>query len=296
MYSRLIRAELFDSERFVGLHDDSHRLLYIAFVLRADDFGNFEGATRKLFRWTQNFTQIKNESGIVSALSALCDADLLRRYEVDGKVFFHIPRFKSTRRYTSRKWPLSPWCDLNTKSSIEQKQDFRIKSAAVLRQVCGPSAADLPRGVGVGVGVGLGWGWVGVGVGVGERQNIFVEPDGSTGDLVLESNKEHATGNCPFEKLNDLWKRYCAALPQMAAWSDTRRAHVRARWRQAWVEGKWESEQQGLDWFAGLFQTVAASKFLTGRVPSKDRKPFVCTFDWLMKPENFLKVLEGKYS
>ena len=67
----------------------------------------------------------------------------------------------------------------------------------------------------------------------------------------------------------------------------TIRSHVIARLRQHRDEAFWDH----------FFQTVAASAFLTGRtVGTADREPFRATFDWLMGPKNFDKVLTGKYS
>lgn len=68
--------------------------------------------------------------------------------------------------------------------------------------------------------------------------------------------------------------------------TETRRAHMRARWR----------EYPSLEEWREFFRRVSVSPFLMGKVSSKDRRPFKCTLDWLVKPENFAKVLEGKYA
>lgn len=64
---------------------------------------------------------------------------------------------------------------------------------------------------------------------------------------------------------------------------------MRARWREA-------PERQNLDWWRQFFENVRASDFLMGRVHSKDRPPFCTSLDWLVKEENFIKVLEGAYA
>lgn len=43
--------------------------------------------------------------------------------------------------------------------------------------------------------------------------------------------------------------------------------------------------------FEQLFEKVEKSDFLTGRTDGKWR----CDFDWIMKPENIIKILEGNY-
>jgi len=167
MYSRVIRAEVWESERFCDLHSDSHRLLFLALVARADDFGNVEAKPRTLFRWARNFTQIKEDAALLAAISALCDADICRAYTVDGTPYLHLPRFDSSRRWMARVCPPSPWCDLSSdvpaaKSARLSKRAERQKNQALAKM----SSDDIPttvglssdcrlRGVGVGVGVEL---------------------------------------------------------------------------------------------------------------------------------------------
>ena len=89
-YDRVLRHDVFDSDRFVELPSDTDRLCWIAMLGIADDFGNFEGSGRRLWRWANGFAQVKTEADIACILSRLCDADLLRRYTVGDKAFFHI--------------------------------------------------------------------------------------------------------------------------------------------------------------------------------------------------------------
>lgn len=124
-------------------------------------------------------------------------------------------------------------------------------------------------------------------------------PEKDTQPSVESVSTDVATADpmpCPFLKLERIWHEILPTHPKLADWSTTRKAHARARWRHAWVEGGWENEAQGLEWFSALFRYVGSSKFLSGKVSNKDREPFICTLDWLIKPENFLKVIERKYS
>ena len=76
------------------------------------------------------------------------------------------------------------------------------------------------------------------------------------------------------EMLNDV-------LPTVLKVTDARRAAIRARWQ----------EYKDLAKFTTVFYKARHSAFLTGQ---NDRK-WTADFDWLMKPTNFTKVLEGKY-
>ena len=110
MPDRVVRDELLDSDRFLWLPSDTDRLCYVGLLLRCDDFGNLEGGPRRLFRFFASFAQTKTEESAGATIIHLADADLIRRYEADGREFFHIPRFRTHRQYLVRKVPASPWC------------------------------------------------------------------------------------------------------------------------------------------------------------------------------------------
>ena len=79
MPDRIIRDELLQSTRWLDLPTDTHRLVFVALVLQADDYGNIQGGTRRLYRWMHSFTQIKSEADSIKLMSDLQDTDLVRR-------------------------------------------------------------------------------------------------------------------------------------------------------------------------------------------------------------------------
>lgn len=93
---------------------------------------------------------------------------------------------------------------------------------------------------------------------------------------------------CPHDDIIELYHEVLPMGRRVKTWTDTRRAHLRARWRE-------DGKRQNLDYWRRFFTHVSASPFLTGRVSGKDRKPFELSLDWLVMPENFAKVIEGKY-
>jgi hypothetical protein len=128
-------------------------------------------------------------------------------------------------------------------------------------------------------------------------------PDSSaTPDLLGDVNDhEHPTAialACPHVEIIALWGELLPALPQPIAWRGQRVKHLRQRWRELAVEHRWTTRDDGMAFFAKLFRFVGKSKFLTGRVKSRDadRAPFVAELSWLVRPENFLKVCEGRYT
>jgi len=79
--------------------------------------------------------------------------------------------------------------------------------------------------------------------------------------------------------------------------SGARDSHIRARWQQFFVSGDFADKPGGLDCMRWFFsEKVSRSRFLTGQSEARNgRKPFVADLAWLMKAENFAKVIEGKY-
>jgi uncharacterized protein YdaU (DUF1376 family) len=93
----------------------------------------------------------------------------------------------------------------------------------------------------------------------------------------------------PFDKIVDLYHETLPMLPRVVALTPNRKAQIRGRYATGAVED--------LEDWQTFFRLVAGSSFLTGRSqPSNGRKPFRADLAWLTKEENFMKILEEKYS
>lgn len=103
--------------------------------------------------------------------------------------------------------------------------------------------------------------------------------------------------NCPHEKLVELYHEVLPTCTLVVEWNDERQAIARARWRQkATAKPGYRTVEDGLAYWRRYFEYVARSKFLTGKAePTPGRKPFVATLEWLLRPKNFAKVVEGNY-
>ena len=103
--------------------------------------------------------------------------------------------------------------------------------------------------------------------------------------------------SCPHQKLIGLYSKHLQALPQVRVWNGQRASNLKSRWRWLLTAKKpsgarhANSASEALDFFDRFFGYVAASDFLTGR----DGKWQGCDLAWLVKAENFAKVIEGKY-
>jgi uncharacterized protein YdaU (DUF1376 family) len=99
---------------------------------------------------------------------------------------------------------------------------------------------------------------------------------------------------CPTAEIVELYHQHLPGLPRVDILSDGRKRHVSARWAAVCGESKYD-RAQGLEWFAWFFSHVAKSGFLTGRVKGRSGDAFRCTFDFLMTPEKFVRVVENFY-
>lgn len=107
--------------------------------------------------------------------------------------------------------------------------------------------------------------------------------------------------DCPHERLIELYHQTLPTCTKVVEWNDTRKGLMRARWReQAVPNGKrpgYATVEDGLKFWRRFFVFVAESEFLTGKAnPGPGKKPFVADLEWLIRPTNFAKVVEGKYS
>jgi hypothetical protein len=121
MPNRLLRAELLDSEAWLALKDNADRSSWIACFLTVDTFGDMPAGPQRLMKLWRPYG-IDTPEKAARVFADLADVDLVRRYECNGKVYLHIPRFNQSPRFPGHLWALSPW------ATNEQKQIFAKKS------------------------------------------------------------------------------------------------------------------------------------------------------------------------
>ena len=89
---------------------------------------------------------------------------------------------------------------------------------------------------------------------------------------------------CPYQALADAFNATCVALAKVNAassWSASRKSMMSNRWK----------ERPDANFWADVFASVQRSDYLTGR-----STPWQCGFDWIIKPANLQKILEGNYN
>jgi uncharacterized protein YdaU (DUF1376 family) len=118
-------------------------------------------------------------------------------------------------------------------------------------------------------------------------------PNGELGPAPIKKLPE-----CNHKAVIELYHENLPTMRRVEVWNETRAGYLRQRWREVATELAQEKAIEVgdvLNWWAEFFQSVGKSRFLTGRVNSKDGRAFVADLEWILKPSNFAKIVEGKY-
>jgi len=103
---------------------------------------------------------------------------------------------------------------------------------------------------------------------------------------------------CDHKAVIELYHQNLPTMRRVEVWNETRAGYLRQRWREVAAELAQEKNITASDvlaWWGEFFKSVGKSRFLTGRVNSKDGRAFVADLEWILKPSNFAKIVEGKY-
>jgi len=103
-----------------------------------------------------------------------------------------------------------------------------------------------------------------------------------------EKVKINRKSGLPVKDVVELWNQMFADTyaTQMELITDTRRKTIQSRIKnqfndiEAWTE---------------YFELIKQNDFLMGKAHSRDRGPFKISLQWVCKPENLAKILEGNY-
>jgi uncharacterized protein YdaU (DUF1376 family) len=96
-----------------------------------------------------------------------------------------------------------------------------------------------------------------------------------------KSSKQPSSDAVDYDEVMRIFNAVCPQLPEVKKMTDTRKAAVRGR-----------AKEWGLESIGAVFQLTAESRFLNGET---GRGEWKADFDWIMKPANFIKILEGNY-
>lgn len=271
---RSLKPEFWASEQVMELSPLA-RLAFIGMWSFCDDGGVHPASTKTLK--AEIFPSDDLTTEIVSRLvDELTTQGLVVEFEVAGKRFWHVTGWAKHQRIDkpTYRYPQPDTGVLDDASSNG-------------RRVVGKESVTPPRGL----------------VESSTTERSGEEWRGGkpkpTSDEVgsAQASPDHLPA-CPHQEIIKLYGNHLPDLPQPRVWDGQREQNLRARWR--WVLTAKE-EQSGeryatdaataLSFFDRFFSYVAKSDFLTGR----NCKWQSCNLAWLVKAENFAKVLEGQY-
>ena len=113
------------------------------------------------------------------------------------------------------------------------------------------------------------------------------------------SMSESKIPTCPQEKVLILWKKHLPHLTQPRSWEGTRQQTLKQRWIQASKKSSYSDGYSTLDdgigWWNDFFEYISKGTKLANGFESDGRvwKP---TLEWILKLENFQKIIDGKYN
>jgi len=103
-------------------------------------------------------------------------------------------------------------------------------------------------------------------------------------DINTDSNKSDIlAGLLDYDSILNFYHSICKSLPKVRELSEARKASMDAA-----------VDVLGGVSFDQLFTKIENSDFLAGRIENR-MKNWKCNFDWIMKPENIIKILSGRY-
>lgn len=94
--------------------------------------------------------------------------------------------------------------------------------------------------------------------------------------IIINNNKKEER---IYTYVQNSFNSICKSLPKVSKITETRKRRIDKA-----------SKLLGAMTFEALFRKVEASDFLTGK-----QKEWIASFDWIMKPENLTKIIEGNY-
>ena len=306
MRSRDIKPGFFKNDQLAECSFPA-RLLFPGLWMLADREGRLENRPRKIKAEIFPFDDVD----VAALLRELESAGLISSYEVNGTRLLWIPQFKKhqsphknekcselpahpgefsegapyhektnfpqtpvleeTAPVISGKIPLTPSSLTPSSLPPEEEHPNGCSSAA-------PAAASLPL--------------------LESPKNPPPPPaEQSPPDSRKRPAEDSAFPPCPHQRLVALYHEVLPMLPRVRVWNDKRRKNAGSRWRETLTrlraKGAPHDVEAGLAWWRQYFARVRASPFLLGQGHSAGN--FRADLAWLVLPENYAKVLEGRY-
>lgn len=123
-----------------------------------------------------------------------------------------------------------------------------------------------------------------------------VEDSGTSGS----GKKREACPPCPTRMIAEMYNEILYELPsvdlQLLSPQQTKVKHLQARWKELWGK-KYHNFDEGLERWRDLFTYIRDKcPFLMGKCARRDGPPWRADFAWIVKRDNFDKIVNGNYN
>ena len=266
--NRQVKAAFWEDPDLLRLPRDA-RMLFHGLLHLADDSGCLKHDTFaiKMFLFRSPLDDDMTEERIDKLISELLRRGFLRKFETDlGPCLFIVNFHKHQKLDNPRppSCPLPPWVKWVPYKSNPSAGKYVVEQISVVSDDHLSDSKAISGDL------------------RGGSENLSLEP---------EPEHEHEPNNIsappiervPYQKIVDLYHELCPSLPKVIKLTDARKSAIKSRWQEY---------DQDLETFRKLFRMAEESDFLSGRSGAWKG----CNFDWLIRPNNMIKVLEGNYN
>lgn len=258
---RSIKPEFWTSEQIAECSPNA-RLLFIGLWTFSDDSGIHPANAMRLKMEIFPADQF-SKADVQAMIDELKAVDLVREYEVNGERYWSVTGWKHQRiDQPTYKHPLP---DGSIPSSPKRRRTFdeRSPNTSGENAECSPPERS------------------GSGSGSGEEEET--NPTG------LVAGNAARVPPCPHQNIVDLYHEMLPMCPHVRVMTKARQSYLRQRWSES-------EDHQSLTWWRNFFAYISRSPFLTGQADGRDGKPpFVADLEWITRPGNFAKIVEGRY-
>jgi len=259
MPTRYLKPGVRDSESIDSLTPQAENLFY-RLLVTVDDFGRFDARPAMI---KANCFPIKDSMSINKCkdlLEELEIKELITVYIVAGKEILQMCKWDNVPRAKESKYP----------AQVDRR--IQVHTDAYKSHTDAPLTVTVTETK-------------------TQTETYICPPSG-------EPEDKTGLPKCSHQEVIDLYHKHLPTLRKVEVWNDARKGYLRQRWRDVAEELSKEKDIQVsdiLEWWSDFFQHIGQSKFLMGRVNDKSGRTFTADLEWILKPSNFAKIIEGKY-
>lgn len=269
MPTRLIREGLLESEAVLSLPTEA-RWLFVTIMLSADDLGLFEATEFKLARRADVRRELASK-----LLQMIGDADLVRFYEVDGKRYGFIPKFRQRVQIKNTRHPLPPRSIYATDSDAVNK----INGLDAIPAVGQPQST------------------------VAQPSEAEAEAKNKVSETTSPRRRRKATDlpACPFDAIVAAYHEVLPTLPSVRVIKPggARAKAVKAMWDWVLTSTKRDgtrratTQAEGLAWMRDYFTRALDNDFVMGRTArGAGHEGWEASIDYLCSEKGMRQVIE----